>query len=92
MKRQKRLTKRERRELNPNRQKGQNPGADHIHCIACGRHIHPGEFSAPASATYVQCKHGTRFPACVGCTMKAEALLADHDRTGQAVKPASAWH
>ncbi|HLV22883.1 MAG TPA: hypothetical protein VKZ49_18470 [Polyangiaceae bacterium] len=92
MKRQKKLTKRERKALNP-RPAAPAPSSSHIHCVACGRHLDPREFSeSPVSASYVTCDHGSRFPCCVGCLMKAEALVAEHDRTNQPVRVAQAWH
>jgi hypothetical protein len=50
MKKKKRLTKRERKEL-----EGKKGGAPrHIHCIACGRHLDPGEFTAsPVTAKHI---------------------------------------
>jgi hypothetical protein len=92
MKRQKRVTKRERKAV-LGQGSAATQGTAHIHCIACGRHIEAGEFSmAPVSATYITCQHGSRFPACVSCSVQAEMLVATHDRTGQAVKVAAAWH
>jgi hypothetical protein len=50
VKREKRLTKREQKAL-----KAPRPGAtahqhgEHIHCIACGRHLDPAEFDAPVT-------------------------------------------
>lgn len=95
MKREKKLTKRERKAI-----LGKGPAAapkagangGHIHCIACGRHIEPVEFESPESATIVQCAHGSTFPACLGCQIPAQKLLDEHDRTGQPVKVAAAWH
>jgi hypothetical protein len=95
MKRPKTLTKRERKALAPARAPQQGSAAkqgQHIHCIACGRHIEPSEFNAPATATRVTCQHRSTFAACVGCVDTAKALLAEHDRTGQPVRTASAWH
>lgn len=90
-KKQKRLTKRERKE-----QFGKGPSGSpkaHIHCIACGRHIDPPELSRnPPTATYLTCQHGSRFPSCVRCTAEARARLDEHDRTGQKPRIASAWH
>jgi hypothetical protein len=91
MKRAKQLTKRERKALSPARQVAA-PAAQHIHCIACGRHIDAAEFEAPASATMLRCDHGSRFPSCVTCEGAAKALLLEHDRTGKNVHAASAWH
>ena len=92
MKREKRLTKKERKAV-----KGagpSNPGHqhEHIHCIACGRHLDASEFDPPATATVVECQHKSAFPACVDCVSKAKELLAEHDRTGQPVRTAAAWH
>jgi hypothetical protein len=93
MKRAKRLTKKERRSLDPTRRAGLSGEARHIHCIACGRHLNPGEFTGtPASAVYVTCDHGSRFPSCVNCAIQSETLVATHDRTGEPVKTAAAWH
>lgn len=93
MKRQKRLSKRERKALDPTHVPGGRGGAQHIHCVSCGRHIEPGEFQAsPASATYLVCDHGSRFPSCVGCMQDAQARVDAHDKSGQPVRTASAWH
>ena len=90
MQRTKRLTKRERKELSPG-PSGQ-PQA-HIHCIACGRHLDPEEFSAdPPTAKQLICEHQSRFPACVDCDLLARTLIAEHDRTGKPVAQAAAWH
>ena len=89
MKRQKRLTKRERKAD----QAGSAHDHQHIHCIACGRHIDGGEFSAsPPTAKILACQHGSKFPACAACVTPAKRLLDEHDRSGQPVKSASAWH
>ncbi len=64
----------------------------HIHCVACGRHLDPSFFDAPASAQVVKCAHGSSFASCTGCVAKAQALLDEHDQSGQPVKVASAWH
>jgi hypothetical protein len=88
MKRQKRLTKRERKATD-------EPAHDHqhIHCIVCGRHIDPDEFAAsPATARILACQHGSKFPSCAACTVPGQRLLDEHDRTGQPVKTAGAWH
>jgi hypothetical protein len=91
MKRAKQLTKRERKALAPPRPGG-GTDAQHIHCIACGRHIDPAEFNAPATAAMLRCDHGSRFPACVECEEPAKARVAEHDRTGKNVQVAGAWH
>jgi hypothetical protein len=87
----KRLTKRERKEL-----EGKGPSGHqqaHIHCVACGRHIDGGELTAnPATAGWVICEHKSKFASCTGCVPAAKRLLAEHDRTGRPVKQASAWH
>jgi hypothetical protein len=93
MKRKPQLTKRERKAQSP--KPAQAPKAHHhghIHCIACGRHLDPGEFEAPATATTITCDHGSTFPTCVKCMSKSMALVQEHDRTGQPVKTAGAWH
>lgn len=91
MKREKTLTKRERKAQNPNRPQPQAQ-AQHIHCVACGTHLDPAQFDAPATATYVRCKHGSTWAACSDCVPRAKALLDEHDRTGQPVQAAGAWH
>ena len=91
MRREKRLTKREKKAQTP----GGNHAHDHqhIHCVACGRHIDPGEFGAsPPNAVFLRCEHGSRFPACAGCQDRGRQLLAEHDRTGRPVAAAAAWH
>ncbi len=40
----------------------------------------------------VRCAHGSLFHACLGCVPQARILLDEHDRTGNAVRAASAWH
>ncbi|MFZ5897457.1 MAG: hypothetical protein ACOY0T_40780 [Myxococcota bacterium] len=93
MKREKRLTKRERRALEPNRVTGPQGAAAHIHCIACGRHIDPPEFTGPTpKAVYLSCEHQSQFPSCVDCQVTARYLIAEHDRTGNPVSSAQAWH
>ena len=93
MKREKKLTKRERKAAagGPTRG-GHTHGEQHIHCVACGRHLDGKEFDEPATATVVSCQHGSSFPSCVDCVPKTKELLAEHDRTGQPVKTAGAWH
>jgi hypothetical protein len=94
VKRQKRLTKREQKAL-----RGPNPATQdhnheqHIHCVACGRHLDPAQFDgALASATMLRCQHGGQFASCVECTTQSQAMLDTHDRTGQPVQAAAAWH
>jgi NAD-dependent SIR2 family protein deacetylase len=89
MKRQKRLTKRERKASNSDA----HHEHQHIHCIACGRHIDGDEFSAsPPTAKIIACQHGSKFPVCAACVEPGKQLLAEHDRTGQPVQTAGAWH
>lgn len=93
MKREKRLTKREKKANDPTHRPGPHAHNQHIHCIACGRHLDPSEFeSSPPSATTIVCEHGSQFPSCVGCMRDAQALVDAHDKSGQPVKVASAWH
>jgi len=89
MKREKRLTKRERKAAE---QSGHHDH-QHIHCIACGRHIEPSEFSAsPSTARIIACQHGSKFPCCTACVDVGQRLLDEHDRTGKPVQTAGAWH
>jgi hypothetical protein len=93
MNRKPRLTKRERKALAPARSQAPAAGGGHIHCIACGAHLDPAEFQgAVATATMLRCQHGSTFASCTTCVPTSERLLAEHDRTGQAVKTAAAWH
>lgn len=88
-KKAKRPTKRERK------QQASRPAAAarHIHCIACGRHIHEHEFSqSPITARYLSCQHGTKYAACTKCVVAGQRLLDEHDRSGAAVRAAAAWH
>ncbi|WP_437325399.1 MULTISPECIES: hypothetical protein [unclassified Sorangium] len=91
MKREKRLTKRERKALAPARP-AQPHEHKHIHCVACGKHLDPEEFLAQGSATWIQCLHKSRFATCIECVEISKRLLAEHDRTGQPVQSAQAWH
>ena len=91
MKREKRLTKRERKALAPQRVPAQQNG-EHIHCIACGKHLEQADFAAPATAKLLQCQHRSEFPSCVACVETSRRLLAEHDRTGTPVQSAAAWH
>ncbi|MRG93851.1 hypothetical protein [Polyangium spumosum] len=91
MKREKRLTKRERKALAPPRPAAAPAHVHHIHCIACGRHLEPEEMQT-GEALMLRCQHGSTFPSCSGCRSRSIELLAEHDRTGQAVRTASAWH
>jgi hypothetical protein len=95
MKRKPKLTKRERKAAAPPRAAspvGTRHEDQHIHCIACGRHLDEGEFEPPATATVITCDHGSNFPACVKCMPKALALVKEHDRTNQPVRVAAARH
>ncbi len=94
MKRQPKLTKRERKALAPARPQaaGHQHDNQHIHCIACGKHLDPADFEAPATATIITCDHGSNFPSCVACMPKSMAAVKEHDRTNQPVKTANAWH
>ncbi len=92
MKREKRLTKRERKAAAGGEQPHEHDHAPHIHCVACGRHLDPGEFEEPVTAKIVSCDHGSQFASCVGCETRTRALLAEHDRTGKPVKTTAAWH
>lgn len=94
-----RLTKRERKSMDgkerpaPTVKRAGDAEQQHIHCIACGRHLDPYEFEAtPPTATVLYCDHKSGFPSCTKCTTLSQSLLAEHDRTGQPVKPAQAWH
>jgi hypothetical protein len=92
VKREKRLTKKERKALNP-RSAAAPHQHQHIHCIACGRHLEHAEFSStPATALMIACRHGTTFPTCAACVTESRARLAEHDRTGHSVQVADAWH
>jgi hypothetical protein len=87
----KRLTKRERKAL-----EGRGPSGNeeaHIHCVACGRHIHGSEFTArPSTARWLLCQHRSRYASCAGCVNEARRRLDLHDRTGQPVNAEQAWH
>ena len=89
----KRLTRRQRQELVGKGPTGTPVPNQHIHCIACGRHIDPTEFTLrPASATRLTCQHGSRFAACIACIPEAQSRLDEHDRSGQPPRIAEAWH
>lgn len=90
MKREKRLTKREKKEKSGG---GHKHEQGHIHCIACGRHIDPNEFSqAPPGAIVITCEHKSQFPSCANCEVTSRYLVAEHDRTGKPVNTAAAYH
>ena len=44
------------------------------------------------SARWVACRHGSRYASCVGCVDETKRRLLQHDRTGQPVQSAAAWH
>jgi hypothetical protein len=101
VKREKRLTKREQKALKGTQaavgtQAHIHADEDehaHIHCVACGRHINPGELDGQSpTAVHLTCQHGGHFTACTGCAAKARGLLAVHDLTGWPVKQAATWH
>jgi hypothetical protein len=88
--REKRLTKKEKKALNPGAHQHEHR---HIHCIACGRHLDPEEFdSKPPTAIVIVCQHKSQFPACAACEVEARARVEEHDRTGQPPQIAGAWH
>ncbi len=88
MKRTKRLTRKER-----NAQTRASAAQNHIHCVACGRHIDAREFTgSPVTANFVRCQHGSRFASCRTCVSQAMQLLAEHDRSGTPVRAAAPWH
>ncbi|MFO0561892.1 MAG: hypothetical protein U0269_28020 [Polyangiales bacterium] len=92
MKKEKRLTKAEKKALKGG-PRAASSEAQHIHCIACGRHLDPHEFDgADATAKVLYCQHRSGFPSCVKCEAMSQVLLDEHDRSGEPVKPAAAWH
>jgi hypothetical protein len=90
----KRLTKRERKALEgKGNTRSVEHGHEHIHCVACGKHLDGMQFTArPATAQWLTCQHGSRFAACTGCVAEGQRRLDEHDRTGQSVNAAAAWH
>ena len=96
MKREKRLTKREKKAISPRPAMAQGGGHDHhhhIHCTACGKHLDLEMFEAtPPEATWLRCDHGSEFASCVEHTEKTREMLAEHDRTGKPVEHVEAWH
>jgi hypothetical protein len=96
MKREKLLTKKERKAAQggPRPAQAGHDHTHHIHCVACGRHIEPDELQSVVGATAVvlRCQHGSQFAACAECEGRAQALLDEHDRTGRGVAAAPAWH
>jgi hypothetical protein len=96
MKREKRLTKREKKAIAPRPQGMATGGHDHhhhIHCTACGKHLDLEMFeSTPPEAAWLRCDHGSEFASCVEHTEKTREMLAEHDRTGKPVAHVEAWH
>jgi len=107
MKREKRLTKKERkladgpataapRAARPSAARAQAQQHahkhQHIHCIACGKHLDAQMFGEPDGADFIRCEHGSDFAHCVGCVDKAKAMVAEHDRTNTPVQKVAAWH
>lgn len=98
MKREKRLTKKERKAQGPAQvQPGGAAGQGHqhhghIHCIACGKHLEPESFGEPGGSEFIRCEHGSDFPSCLSCHDKSQALIVEHDKTNKPVKKAAAWH
>jgi hypothetical protein len=90
MKREKRLTKRERKDQDGGKHDHEH---GHIHCIACGRHIDPQELNGKApTATVIICAHQSQFACCTGCKDTAQYLVDEHDRTGKPVNHAPVYH
>ncbi len=98
VKRQPRLTKREKKQLAPSTSSTSSTGGghdhehEHIHCTACGKHIDVEDFDTPASAMWLRCQHGSEFASCVDCKDATKRLLDEHDKTGQPVKFAPSFH
>lgn len=93
MKREKRLTKKERKEQGGGGGATHQHNHGHIHCIACGRHIDAKELSAvPPTAMIITCQHQSQFPSCTNCEMTSRYLVAEHDRTNKPVNAAAAYH
>lgn len=70
-----------------------NKESEHIHCIACGRHLDAREFEGtPRAAEWLTCLHGSRFAACQPCVTEAQTRIDEHDRTGQPPRIAPMWH
>jgi hypothetical protein len=96
MKREKRLTKKERKADGPLVARATSAAQhqherSHIHCIACGKHLDPDAFG-PGGADFYRCQHGGDFPHCAGCVEQARELVDEHDRTGKPVESAAIWH
>lgn len=86
----KRLTKRQRKELIG---KGTSGNPEHVHCVACGAHLHAEQFTGrPSTARWLKCLHGSRYGSCESCVDETKRRLAEHDRTGNPVQVTTAWH
>jgi hypothetical protein len=97
MKREKRVTKKERKALAGGPRPAGEPNGGHqhhhIHCTACGKHLDEADFEGtPAKADWVACQHGSTFASCAACVTKTKEILAEHDRTGKPVQAVAAWH
>jgi len=98
MKREKRLTKREKKASQPQPRPAASAQAGHdhshhIHCTACGRHLDLDMFETePPEAAWLRCDHGSEFASCSEHVDKTRELLAEHDRTRKPVKHVDAWH
>lgn len=91
MKREKKLTKREKKAMEAADRPQATGEEPHIHCIQCGRHIDPRELLS-GHANYVRCAHGTKYASCHGCIEGSMARLREHDQSGNPVKITPAWH
>ncbi len=92
MNRQPRLTKKERKALAPARPAQQHQHA-HLHCVACGVHLELEQLDGPVpSAQILTCDHGGQYLACTPCVAEAQALIDEHERTGEPVRVKAAWH
>lgn len=96
MKRAKTLTKKERKAQRGVTAGTMASGGDHhhhIHCVACGKHLDEQDFEGnPPSAVVVTCQHGSHFPSCAGCEVETKRRVDEHDRTGNQVEFAAAFH
>ena len=102
MKRTKKLTKKERKALNaatnpraaaaPSRPHQHEHEHQHIHCIVCGKHLDPDAFGEAGGPEFYRCQHGSDFAHCAEHAARAKVIVDEHDRTGQPVQIASAWH
>lgn len=99
MKREKRLTKKERKATQgsvsvarPQASAQHQHEHAHIHCIACGKHLEASDFGEPGGPAFYRCQHGGDFPHCAACADKAKELVDEHDRSGKPVQKAALWH